>query len=89
MIMETVEDDVRDYIDGFAARHPELKSGKGTIRLRPDEAARFPDSEFRDLVRGARRLTPADLTVVPGVFLKEGGAARSRPSLRQCEGIIR
>ena len=38
---------------GFAARHPELKWSKGTIRLRPDAAARIPDDEFRDLVRGA------------------------------------
>jgi len=38
---------------GFTARHPSLKSGRGTIRLRPDDAARIPDDEFRDLVRGA------------------------------------
>src|SRR3989441_10039354 len=24
---------------GFTARHPELKTGRGTIRLRPDDAA--------------------------------------------------
>ncbi len=38
---------------GFTGRHPELKSGKGTIRLRPGAAASIPDDEFRDLVRGA------------------------------------
>ena len=38
---------------GFTARHPELKTGKGTIRLRPDAAAGIPDDEFRNLVRGA------------------------------------
>ena len=38
---------------GFMARHPELRSGRGTIQLRPDDAARIPDDEFRDLVRGA------------------------------------
>jgi uncharacterized protein YdhG (YjbR/CyaY superfamily) len=37
---------------GFTARHPELKTGKGTIRLRPDDAAAaIADDEFRDLVR--------------------------------------
>jgi uncharacterized protein YdhG (YjbR/CyaY superfamily) len=38
---------------GFTARHPELKSGKGTIQLRPDDAAAIPDNEFRDLVHAA------------------------------------
>jgi uncharacterized protein YdhG (YjbR/CyaY superfamily) len=38
---------------GFTDRHPELKTGKGTIRLRPDEAAAIPDDELRDLVRAA------------------------------------
>jgi hypothetical protein len=38
---------------GFIARHPELKTGKGTIQLRPDDAARIPDDELRDLVRAA------------------------------------
>jgi hypothetical protein len=38
---------------GFTARHPELKTSKGTIQLRPDDAAGIPDSEFRDLVRAA------------------------------------
>ena len=38
---------------GFTARHPALKSGKATIRLRPEDAAGIPDDEFRDLVRAA------------------------------------
>ncbi|MDQ6928066.1 MAG: DUF1801 domain-containing protein [Actinomycetota bacterium] len=37
----------------FAARHPELTSGKGTIRLRPIAAAAIPDDELRDLLRAA------------------------------------
>ena len=38
---------------GFTARHPELTTGKGTIRLPPDVAAGIPDDELRDLVRAA------------------------------------
>ena len=36
---------------GFAGRHPELLSGKGTIRLRPQDAAGLADGELRDLIR--------------------------------------
>jgi uncharacterized protein YdhG (YjbR/CyaY superfamily) len=36
---------------GFTARHPEVKTGKGTIRLRPEQAAGIPDEDFRELVR--------------------------------------
>ena len=36
---------------GFTGRHPELVSSKGTIQLRPDDAARIPDDELRDLAR--------------------------------------
>ncbi|HEY6275977.1 MAG TPA: DUF1801 domain-containing protein [Streptosporangiaceae bacterium] len=36
---------------GFSGRHPELAAGKGTIKLRPEDAAGIPDEEFRDLVR--------------------------------------
>lgn len=36
---------------GFTARHPDLRSGRGTIRLRPEDAAAIPDDEFRDLIR--------------------------------------
>jgi uncharacterized protein YdhG (YjbR/CyaY superfamily) len=38
---------------GFIARHPELKTGKGTVQLRPHAAAGITDGEFRDLVRAA------------------------------------
>ena len=44
-------DESRD--GGFAQRHPELRTSKGTIQLRPDAAAAIPDTEFRDLVRAA------------------------------------
>jgi hypothetical protein len=37
----------------FSARHPELAAGKGTIKLRPGDAASVPDEEFADLVRAA------------------------------------
>jgi uncharacterized protein YdhG (YjbR/CyaY superfamily) len=43
----------RDHDAGFTARHPELKTGKATIQLRPEDAAGIPDDEFRDLVRAA------------------------------------
>ncbi len=39
--------------DAFASRHPELKTKKGTIQLRPDIAAGIPDQEFERLVRDA------------------------------------
>lgn len=35
----------------FRARHPELKTSKGTIQVRPEEAVAIADDEFRDLVR--------------------------------------
>jgi uncharacterized protein YdhG (YjbR/CyaY superfamily) len=38
---------------GFLARHPDLRSGKGTIQLRPADAAAIPDDEFRTLIRSA------------------------------------
>ncbi|QMU70609.1 iron chaperone [Streptacidiphilus sp. P02-A3a] len=38
---------------GFAARHPALTSGRGTIRLRPQDAAAIPDQELLELVRAA------------------------------------
>ena len=36
---------------GFAARHPELDSGKGTLRLTHRAAATISDDELRDLLR--------------------------------------
>ncbi len=38
---------------GFAARHAALRTSKGTIRLRPEDAAGIADDEFRDLARAA------------------------------------
>jgi len=38
---------------GFSARHPELAAGKGTLKLRPADAASLPDAELQDLVRAA------------------------------------
>jgi uncharacterized protein YdhG (YjbR/CyaY superfamily) len=37
----------------FAARHAELVTGKGTIRLRPDDAAGVTDDEFRSLINAS------------------------------------
>ena len=39
--------------DGFTARHPDLRSSKGTIRIRPQDAAGITDSELAGLVRAA------------------------------------
>ncbi len=36
---------------GFAARHPELDSGKGTLKLTHRAAAELGDDELRDLLR--------------------------------------
>jgi uncharacterized protein YdhG (YjbR/CyaY superfamily) len=38
---------------GFTARHPELRSGKGTIRIRADDAGGITDDELDSLVRAA------------------------------------
>jgi uncharacterized protein YdhG (YjbR/CyaY superfamily) len=38
---------------GFTERHPELRSGQGTIRLRPQDAAALADGELRALIRAA------------------------------------
>ena len=42
---------------GFTARHPALRKGKGTIQLRPEDADRLSDEEFRELVRAALAAT--------------------------------
>jgi hypothetical protein len=36
--------------DGFAERHPELLSGKGTLRLRPEDADAVSDTELTGFV---------------------------------------
>jgi hypothetical protein len=38
---------------GFISRHPGLKTSKGTIQLRPEDAAGIPDEELGGLVRAA------------------------------------
>ena len=38
---------------GFAQRHPELVSGKGTIRLRAEDADSLEDAQLRGFVRAA------------------------------------
>ncbi len=38
---------------GFASRHPELVSGKGTIQLRSEAAGKIGDEEFIGLARAA------------------------------------
>ena len=38
---------------GFTARHPDLISGKATLRLRHDTADIIPDAELRELARDA------------------------------------
>lgn len=38
---------------GFTARHPQLVTDKGTMRLRPGDAADLADDELRDLARAA------------------------------------
>jgi len=40
---------------GFVARHPGVKTSKGTIRLRPADAAGITDDELRELVHAALR----------------------------------
>jgi uncharacterized protein YdhG (YjbR/CyaY superfamily) len=38
---------------GFLERHPNLRTGKGTVRLRPQDAASVSDDELCDLIRSA------------------------------------
>lgn len=38
---------------GFLARRPELRTSRGTIQLRPEDAARISDDELRDMARAA------------------------------------
>ena len=38
---------------GFIARHPELRTSKGTIKLRPQDAAAIADDELGGLVGAA------------------------------------
>jgi hypothetical protein len=58
---------------GFAGRHPDLVTSKGTIKLRPDDAARVTDEEFRDPSCGTightrPALARAELPTVAGMI---------------------
>ena len=43
----------QDRDGGFIARHPELRTSKGTIKLRPQDAAAIADDELGGLVSAA------------------------------------
>lgn len=43
----------QDRDGGFTARHPDLVTAKGTIRIGAQDAADITDGELSDLVRGA------------------------------------
>jgi uncharacterized protein YdhG (YjbR/CyaY superfamily) len=43
----------QDRDGGFAARHPEMVTGRGTLQLRPEDAAGIPDEEFLALASAA------------------------------------
>ncbi|HWD09032.1 MAG TPA: DUF1801 domain-containing protein [Actinomycetota bacterium] len=43
----------QDRDGGFSARHPEMLSGRATLRLRTRDAGAIPDNELRDLIRAA------------------------------------
>jgi hypothetical protein len=45
----------QDEDGGFVARHPDLKTSTGTIRLGPQDAATISDEEFLALFRSALR----------------------------------
>lgn len=42
-----------DRDGGFSERHPDLLSGRATLRLRHDAADAIPDAELRDLAAAA------------------------------------
>ena len=43
----------QDRDGGFLERHPELRHGKGTIRIRPADAAALTDDDLSSLIRAA------------------------------------
>jgi len=43
----------QDRDGGFTERHPELRTSKGTIRLRPEDGAGIGDDELAGLINGA------------------------------------
>src|SRR5579864_5212073 len=46
----------QDRAADFLEKHPQLKTSKGTIQLRPEDAARISDEELRELI--CRALAP-------------------------------
>jgi hypothetical protein len=46
----------RGHDGGFTERHPELRTSKGTIRLRPQDAAAIADEDLAGLVNAALSL---------------------------------
>ena len=40
-------------VEGFVSRHPELRTSKGTIQIRPRDAAGITDAELLELVHAA------------------------------------
>ncbi|WP_147257017.1 iron chaperone [Pseudonocardia hierapolitana] len=43
----------QEAVAAFTARHPELRTSKGTIQLRPADAAAVSDDELRSLIHAA------------------------------------
>jgi uncharacterized protein YdhG (YjbR/CyaY superfamily) len=43
----------QEQVADFLARHPQLKTSKGTIQLSPADAAAIPDEEFRAIIRAS------------------------------------
>jgi uncharacterized protein YdhG (YjbR/CyaY superfamily) len=43
----------QDGADAFMAHHPELRTSKGTIQLRPEDSAGLSDAELGELVHSA------------------------------------
>ena len=48
----------KDRDGGFTSRHPDLVTSKGTIQLRPGDAAGIDDEEFLTLARNALASRP-------------------------------
>lgn len=43
----------QEHASAFIARYPHLRSSKGTVRLRPEDAAGIADDDLRGLIRAA------------------------------------
>jgi hypothetical protein len=69
--------------DAFTSRHPALKTSKGTLQLRPEDAATIHDDELSDLVRAA--VNPASGQVKR--VKRRDGDAHLDPGLAAAFGI--